>query len=238
MLRAIIIDDEASSINALKVLIERHTPDVKVVAATTEAANGISLVSDYRPDIVFLDVSMPEMNGFEFLDKLGNRDFRLVFITAHQEYALQAIKNKADDYLLKPIDIQELKTCVGNILARNAGVTPTAKGPAPRIVELSVKDGIIFIRPDDIIRLEASGSYTTFYLENGIRHLASKNLKECEGLLSSQQFFRCHPSHLVNLRKVERIVSTDGLFIKMSDGSMPELARKNKDPLLEKLKSI
>ena len=101
-----------------------------------------------------------------------------------------------------------------------------------------MRDGIIFIRPKDIIRLEADGSYTTFHLENNVKHVASKNLKECENLLTAPYFYRCHPSHVVNLKKVLKLVSSDGLFALMSDGSMPEVGRKNKDQFLEKLKTL
>jgi two-component system LytT family response regulator len=238
MHRAIIIDDEAIGINALKVLIEQHTSGVKIVATTTDPDKGITLIEDYKPEIVFIDVSMPKMNGFELLEKLNYKNFKLVFTTAHPEYALKAIKNKAFDYLLKPIDVAELKDCIQNITQEEI---KNLKEPAPasnHIIELSVRDGIIFIKPQDIIRLEASGSYTTFYLCNNIKHLASKSLKEYEHLLNAKQFFRCHNSHIVNLHKVVKLVSTDGLFVKMEDGSMPEISRKNKEAFLEKLKNI
>jgi len=236
MYRAIIIDDELIGINALKVLIEKHTPEVKVVATATDPVKGIDLIEDYKPDVVFLDVSMPTMNGFDLLEKLQYKDFKLVFTTAHQEFAIKAIKNKAHDYLLKPIDIGELRNCIANI---TNGITENAsKKSTKNLVELHVKDGIIFIRFQDIIRLEASGSYTVFYLENKVRHVASKNLKECESMLDPVMFFRCHPSHIVNLKKVVKMVSTDGLFAKMTDDSMPEILRKNKESFLERLKTI
>jgi two-component system LytT family response regulator len=234
--RSIIIDDELIGINALKVLIEKHTPEVKVVATTTDPASGIDLIEGYRPDIVFLDVSMPTMNGFDLLEKLQYKDFKLIFTTAHQEFAIKAIKNKAHDYLLKPIDINELQNCIINITSRITEAV--SKKSTKNLVELRVKDGIIFIRFQDIIRLEASGSYTVFYLENRVRHVASKNLKECETMLDPTMFFRCHPSHIVNLKKVVKMVSTDGLFAKMTDDSMPEILRKNKESFLERLKTI
>jgi two-component system, LytTR family, response regulator len=238
MLRSVIIDDENIGINTLKVLIEKHTPDVKVIGTATDPAEGVTLIDDYKPDIVFLDISMPGIDGFGVLAKAQFKDFRLIFTTAHPEYALKAIKIRAQDYLLKPIDVDDLKTCISNVAN-----DPEIKARAMRhrdghIIELSVRDGIIFIRPKDVIRLEADGSYTTFYLENGIKHVASKNLKECEALITAPYFFRCHASHLVNLKKVVKMVSTDGLFALMSDGSMPEIGRKNKDAFLERLKEI
>src|ERR1700743_2611341 len=159
MYRVIIIDDELIGINTLKAFIEKYITGIRIVATSTEPEEGIKLIEDYRPDIVFLDISMPKMNGFELLEKLNYKNFKLVFTTAHEEYALKAIKNKAFDYLLKPIDKDELKQCIANIETEDQKKTHT-KVELFKIIELSVKDGIIFIRPDDIIRLEASGSYT------------------------------------------------------------------------------
>ncbi|MCW3076512.1 MAG: response regulator transcription factor [Bacteroidetes bacterium] len=237
MLRAIIIDDESIGIKTLKVLIEKYTTGIKVVATSTDAYEGLSLIEDYRPDIVFLDISMPKMTGFELLEKLLFREFSLVFTTAHEEYALKAIKNKANDYLLKPIDIEELQNCVSNIVSKNS----TNSVPAdlePKNIAISVKDGTIFIKPNEVIRLQAWGSYTTFHLENNVKHIASKSLKECESLLSDRIFYRCHNSHIVNLTKVVKLVSNEGLYAQMTDDSKPEVARKNKEVFLEKLKNI
>lgn len=235
MLRAIIVDDEPNGVEALQILINKHCPEVNIVAACTDPEKGLAMIEEQKPDLLFLDVNMPRMDGFELLSRLKYHDFKLVFTTAHREHAIRAIKIRAADYLLKPVDAEELTSCVGRLLE----AAPTEKQRKPeagKLVELSVKDGIIYIRQHDIIRLEASGSYTTFYLENGVKHVASRNLKDCETMLDPLRFFRCHPSHVVNLNKVEKLVSTDGLFVKMSDGSMPDLSRRNKELLLERLK--
>lgn len=238
MYRAIIIDDEQTGINTLKVLIERDFNNIKIVAETTDPFQGITLVENYKPEIVFLDISMPKIDGFELLEKLSYKSFKLVFTTAHEQYAIKAIKNKAFDYLLKPIDRQDLKICIDKILTDFLQPLPN-KTLKPSILELSAKDGIVFLRPEEIIRLEASGSYTVFYLESNEKYIASKNLKECTALLDNwDYFFRCHSSHTINLKKVVKMVSTNGLFVKMNDGSMPELLRKNKDMFLMKLKTI
>jgi two-component system, LytTR family, response regulator len=238
MLRAIIIDDELIGVNTLKLLIEKHTEGIKIVASATDPEKGILLIDDYKPDVVFLDVSMPKMNGFELLEKIEHKDFHLVFTTAHREYAINAIKNGAMDYLLKPIDITELKSCVDKLVEEYNRLPEAQKTVSSNIIELAVKDGIIFIKPQEVIRLEASGSYTVFYLENKVKHMASKNLKECEALINNPMFYRCHQSHVINLNKVIKMVSADGLFAQMSDGSMPEIGRKNKELFLEKLKNI
>ncbi|MBA3682260.1 MAG: response regulator transcription factor [Bacteroidetes bacterium] len=237
MLRAIIIDDELIGINTLKVLIEKHTQGIKIVATATEPEKGITAIDDYKPEVVFLDISMPKMSGFELLEKVNHKNFKLVFTTAHQEYAIKAIKNGVYDYLLKPIDIEELKICINKILEESP-LKEIQKKHTTGLIELSVKDGIIFIKPQDVIRLEASGSYTVFYLINNVKHIASKNLKEFEPMLDPNLFYRCHQSHIINLQKVEKMVSADGLFARMSDDSMPEIGKKNKEFFLEKLKNI
>ena len=238
MLRAVIIDDELIGINTLKVLIEKNTHGVKVVAIATEPEKGIELIEDYKPDIVFLDINMPRINGFELLEAVKFKSFKLIFTTAYEEYAIKAIKNKAFDYLLKPIHIEELKTCIGAVLEHFGKNQAAAKSQQKNIIELSVKNGIIFIKPQEIIRLEADRSYTIFYLVNNVKHVASKSLKEYEAFLSPDLFYRCHPSHVVNLSMVSRIISDEGLFVQMNDGSKPELLRRNKQLFLEKLKSI
>jgi two-component system LytT family response regulator len=235
MLRAVIIDDEASGISALQLLIGKHVENVKIVATATKAPQGIALIEDYKPEIVFLDISMPDMNGFSLLQQLAFRDFSLVFTTAHREFAIQAIKHNAVDYLLKPVDVEELQTCVAHIIDKK--ITIGANARYSSAIGLPVKDGIVFIRPAEIIRLEASGSYTVFYLDNKIKHVVSRSLKEYEAQLNPACFYRCHNSHLVNLQKVVKFVSSSGFIAQMSDGSTAEIARKNKEEFLEKLKN-
>lgn len=238
MYRTIIIDDELIGISTLKFFIEKHCPEIKIVATATEPQKGIEAINNYKPEILFLDISMPKMNGFELLERVDYTNFKLIFTTAHQQHAIQAIKSGAHDYLLKPIDIEELKACVNKIKAESLKIVDQQKTSTINIIELSVKDGIIFIKPHDVIRLEASGSYTVFYLVNNVKHMASKNLKECEPMLDPTIFYRCHQSHIINLHKVVKMVSSDGLFAQMTDGSMPEIGRKNKETFLEKLKNI
>lgn len=238
MLRTIIIDDELIGINTLKVMIENNFSNVKVVASTTDPDKGITLIEDYKPEILLLDISMPKISGFDLLNRLIYKDFKLVFTTGHSEYALKAIKNRAFDFLLKPIDIDEFKNCISKIIDEKFQSGIKSNENHLHIIELPVKDGIIFIKQQDIIRLEASGSYTVFYLVNNVKHIASKNLKECETMLDHAIFFRCHLSHIINLQKVTKMVSTNGLFAQMSDGSMPEIGKKNKEAFLTKVKHL
>lgn len=237
MLRAVIIDDEDSGISALQLLIAKHVGHVKVVATATNAEEGIAVIESYQPEIVFLDISMPEVNGFSMLKKLQHKNFNLVFTTAHEEYAIQAIRHNASDYLLKPIDVNELIDCIAKITTEEKPRT-REKVTYSSTIPLSVKDGVIFIKISQIIRLEASRSYTTFYLDNKIKQVASKSLKEYELQLDPALFYRCHNSHLVNLGKVVKLISGNGFLAQMTDGSTAEIARKNKDHFLERLKNI
>lgn len=236
MIRVIIIDDEPLGVNALKVLIERLELPVKIIATTSDSENGVQLIESYRPDVVFLDVNMPKLNGFELLEKLSYKDFKLVFTTAHREHAIKAIKNSASDYLLKPIDSDELSLCIKNII--NATTKANVPQKQRSIIELPVSDGIIMIKQCCIIRLEASGSYTNLFLKDGIKHTASKNLKHFESVLEPVNFYRCHQSHIINLHEVKKLISADGYFALMSDDSKAQVGKNYKDVFLSKLKTI
>jgi two-component system LytT family response regulator len=236
MLRAIVIDDEDGAIEMIKSLALRNANSIKIVAAALRAEEGIVLIEDYKPDVVFLDVSMPTMSGFELLSKLNFREFKLVFTTAHREYALEAIKNKAFDYLLKPINSDDFSKCVNDILHAGKDIS-SVKPNFTAFIEVQVKDGIVYIRQKDIIRLEASRSYTEIYLDNGQKHVASRSLGEFEPRLDSKLFYRSHKSHIINLQKVQKFVNHNGFFALMSDGSMPDISKNNKEEFLELLKN-
>lgn len=236
MLSAVIIDDELSGINTLRILINRLNPEIEIVASSEDEEKGISYINSLKPDMVFLDIKMPKLDGFELLDRLQYRDFRLVFTTAHQEYALNAIKNRAFDYLLKPIDPDDLKVCLEKLITDiNAGKQNVK---SKTLLELPVSDGIVLIKQLNIIRLEASGSYCKIHLKDGTKHLASKNLKYFESVLDPTLFFRCHNSHIINLNEVSKFVNADGLFVLLSDNSSAEISRKNKEILLQRLKAL
>jgi len=232
MATAIIVDDENKSIKNLEFLIQNYCKEINVVNTANNALEAVKIILQEKPDIIFLDVQMPGYSGFDVLDQLQGIEAKIIFTTAHKEYAIQALRKGAFDYLLKPVDVEDLKNCVDRVLEK---INKRAE-EYPGILELSVKDGIIFINPQDIVRLEASGSYTTIHLDNNIKHLASKSMKEYEKLLNPVAFYRCHNSHVINLKKVVKFVSNNGLFAEMNNGSMAEIARKNKEEFLTKLK--
>lgn len=238
VLRAIIIDDEEAGIETLKILADRYPSLVKIVASSQNPLEGSTMIEDYRPDVVFLDVNMPGMSGFDLLQKLSFKNFKLVFTTAHKQYAIEAIKNRAFDYLLKPIDDHDFKLCLEEIQKNEIQEFVVLKSPTLPLLEIQMKDGIQYLKQQDIIRVEASRSYTTFYLESGIKHLASKSLKEFEDKLDPNIFYKCHRSHIINLHKVQKFVSDKGYFALMTDGSLPDISKNNKDTFLERLQRI
>jgi two-component system LytT family response regulator len=160
--------------NTLNLLLKKITINLKVIAIATEPEKGIELIENYKPDVVFLDINMPRINGFELLERLHFRDFKLVFSTAHDSYAIKAIKSSAMDYLIKPIDASELTLCVNNILQSFGKKRLEVKRNYGSVIELAVRNGIIFIKTSEIIRLEVDRSYTVFYLLNNIKHKVIK----------------------------------------------------------------
>jgi two-component system LytT family response regulator len=246
MLKAIIIDDEIAAINALKFLLEKYITDIVVIASANEASEGIAAIEELKPDIVFLDISMPDMNGFAMLDRLGYRDFSLVFTTAHAEYAIQAIRHQASDYLLKPVDIDELKLCVEHIrikrnrkyAGRHTDHTFSRKFDFTSRIGLPVKEGVIFQSVADIVWIESDGNYCTFHTSDAKKYVVSKNIGEYEEVLPVKEFFRAHKSNLINIKKVKKYIRTDGYFVEMETGAVVEISRRKKDEFLQLMNEV
>jgi two-component system, LytTR family, response regulator len=237
MIRAILVDDEEKSLKNLELLISSYCPGVSIIEKASNALEAVKLITGNKPDVVFLDVNMPGYNGFDVLENIRDVNPLVIFTTAHKDYAINALRKGAFDYLLKPVDIDELKHCIERV-EKSLMTGPKKNHSASGMIELSVKDGIFFIRPHDIIRLEASGSYTLFFLENNVKHMVSKSMKEYEGFLDPNVFFRCHNSHIINLSKVTKFIHSNGYFAELINGATIEIARKNKDIFLEKLKKL
>jgi len=243
MLRAIIIDDEQRGINTLKLLIDRFVPGVKVVAETTESEKSIELIENYRPEIVFLDINMPFMNGFEVLEKLNYKKFHLIFTTAHEEYALKAIRNNALDYLLKPIVADHLKLAIQKVKQQiEAKQTPDFSNILTELNEknisrfpISVKDGTEYVPIDDIIRLEADSNYTKIILVNGKTGLNPKTLKEYENMLCEKEghFMRINHSHIINLKHVSKYLKEEGGIVVTKDNANLPLSKNKKEDFLK-----
>lgn len=247
-MKAIIIDDEKKGREILKSLIENYCKEVEIVAQAESAQEGYELIREHHPDVVFLDVEMPNGDGFSLLERFEKIKFQIIFTTAFDDYAIKAIKFHALDYLLKPIDIDELRNAVNNVkeAARSkqnteqkySGLIHTRKLEHSGKLALPIKDGIIYLSISEIIRVESDGAYSIFYTDNGKKHLSSKNLGEYEEILPTLGFFRVHRSHMINVKKVKKFIRSDGNFIEMEDGSMVEIARRKKDEFLQLMNEI
>jgi two-component system, LytTR family, response regulator len=224
MLKIVIIDDEPDAIAVIKGLVEMFCTDVQIAGTALSAVEGVSVINNAKPDVVLLDIDMPGGSGFDLLESFGQRNFKVIFITASSEFAVQALRAKADDYLLKPVNPLELKQAFEKIKqARNIPASGLQK------IVLPEKNGYYYASPADIIHVEGDGSYATVYLKNGLKKLVSKNIKSFEDQLAGYGFIRCHQSHLVNLAEVSQLKRADGVFLIMSNGNEVAVSRAKKE---------
>lgn len=240
---AILIDDEAHCTRTLKWELERHCPEVEVVAVCSSGEEGLAAIHESKPDLVFLDIEMPGMNGFDMLGRLDKIDFQVVFCTAYDQYAIKAFKLSATDYLLKPVDSHELVAAVEKAARQSSkGITSDQitelisaighPGREFRRIALSTSDGLEFVDTDRILYCESQSNYTNIVLEDGRKVLLSKTLKEIDELLTGFGFFRAHKSHLINLRHVTKYVRGDGGYVVMRNGVTITIARSRKEEFL------
>lgn len=239
MINALIIDDEKNNRDSLRRLLTEYCPTVHVIGEAGNIEDSINLLKKLKPELVFLDVEMPNGSGFDLLRRLEKIDFKVIFVTAHSNYAIKAIRFSALDYLLKPVDTDELITAVNNaqgnkIIHRNqySALLDNLNKENSKKLAIPVKDGFIFLEPENIIRLQADGTYTHIYTL-GEKYTGTKNIKEYELLLADLNFFRSHNSHLINLKHVKRFSRLDGYFVQMSDNSLAEISRRKKEEFLE-----
>lgn len=245
MIRTLIIDDEESTINVVKLLLQKYVPAITEIHTAAGSAEGLQMIHTINPQLLFLDIEMPFMNGFELLQKFPSHEFEVIFITAYDHYAIKAIKYSALDYLLKPIDVEELKQAVQRFTDKqknSKSQTPLLQNLMHNLhvkeetnykLAISTNEGTFFYHPDDIIRCEALGNYTRFILREKKPLLTSKTLKEYEDLLSEKQFIRVHRTHLVNKKYINSYSGDHEL--KMSDGSVIEVSRRRWEAVKSKL---
>jgi len=236
----IIVDDEVNNIENLGSLLARYCSGVTVAAKAINATDGIEFIEKYKPDLVFLDIQMPGKSGFDMLRSIPQINFEIIFITAYDQYGIQAIKFSALDYLLKPIVIPELKMAVQKarekILAKqkNASIEnlldyiKKGQNGTPKIA-LPTLTEIMYVKVDDIVRCEASDNYTTFYLQNNEKVLVCKTLKEYAELLKPHHFIRTHQSHLVNIHFVKSLLKEDGGVLLLINLTKIPISRQNKE---------
>ncbi len=251
-LRAIIVDDETNAQETLFNLLRMTCENVEVCGTAKNVDEAITLIHQQKPDLVFLDIQMPEKTGFDLLKSFSEINFGVIFTTAYQEYAVKAFRFSAIDYLLKPIDPDELVVAVQKYQNQITKIEQAQlqilqhqfenQEPKPQKerksnenqrIALPAAEGIHIVELTDIIQCESMGSYTKFHLKNGQKLVVSRLLKEFEEILDNYQFFRVHQSNIVNLQYIKRYVKGDGGQVWMSDNEVVEVSRRRKDEFLE-----
>ncbi len=245
MISAIIIDDEPYSCDVLNTLLERHCPNVKVEAVCYSSQEAIHVIARHNPQLVFLDIEMPHMNGFQLLEKLPHNDFEVIFTTSYDQYAIKAIRFSALDYLLKPVDREELQEAVFKAMKRLENPLPQQleillqklNRPPNQVkqIPLPTMEGLQLIPLDSIISCASSSNYTIISLKENQKLIVSRTLKEIEEMLEDYAFLRVHHSFLVNLNEIRKYIRGEGGVLIMSDGSSVDVSRSKKEQLLKKL---
>lgn len=245
MLKAIIIDDEPYCCEILAAMLESDCPDVEIVSICNNAKDALMVIRQHSPDLVFLDVEMPKMNGFEMLEQLPAINFHLIFTTSYDQYALKAIRFSAIDYLLKPIDREELKKAIQRVKERIQAPIPQQleilmqklRQPSSPVnkIALPTMEGLQMIPIDTIISCESDDNYTNLFLKSSKKILVTRSLKEMEEILEQHSFIRVHRFYLVNLNEIEKYIKGDGGYLVMSDGTTIDVAKNKKEVLLKKL---
>lgn len=243
MITAVIIDDEAKGRLALREKLAAYCQQVQVLAEAGDGQEALLLIRKHKPKLIFLDIEMPRMTGFEMLNALEEKNFHIIFTTAYDQYAIKAIKYAAFDYLLKPIDIEELKAAVekigqqGNLQTQNQAelLQQNLQHPKSQLNKLAIPtlDGLLFFDINEIIHLEANSNYTQIHFAGKPKITASKTLKEFEDILPESIFFRTHHSHLINLNYIKRYIKGDGGQIELQNGSFVDVSRRKKDEFLK-----
>jgi len=245
-IKALIIDDEPAALEALKMKLDMYCEKVEVAAVCSSAKEGLQAINEHKPDLVFLDIEMPWMNGFEMLDCLGdNIDFDVVFVTAYDQYAIRAFKVKAMDYLLKPVDKDDLVSCVDRVRGENRNfkreqltelLLEMDKSLSAKRILLHTKNAIEIVTQSEITYLQADSNYCNVYTNDGKRIMVTKTLNSLEKLLDPNIFMRIHRSYTTNINCIKKIASEDGACdVVLLDGSVLPVSRRRKDDLLEVL---
>ncbi len=234
-MKVLIIDDEIKSCESVRIALERHCKQAVIAGIATDANEGMKLIVKHEPDILFLDVQIPEKNGFEILDAFKIKPFEVVFITAHANYAVNAFKVNAVDYILKPFtekDIvdayQKAESRIKEKISAKFASMQQTEAPANKILTLPTSEGLEFVEIKDIIRCEAEDSYTWFYLNNKNKLLVSGNLHSFEQELEPHGFHRIHNSHLVNIAFIKKYIKGRGGYVIMSDGKSIDVSVRKK----------
>jgi two-component system LytT family response regulator len=250
MINALLVDDELNNLESLAFLLENDCEGIRVAGKVSSAGDARNWLAENAVDVIFLDINMPGESGFDLLNSLPDKPFEIIFVTAYNEFALQAIKASALDYILKPVNIDELKLAVARL--KTAVNTPSGheqnaaliehllrsvdKKQSPSKIALPHLGGISFIEVNDIVSLQADSNYTIIHKKDMQKTVISKTLKDFEDLLDPSKFARIHKSYIVNLEYIKEYSSTDGGIVKMVDGNQWSISRRQLDQFLNKMK--
>ncbi|MFA5816174.1 MAG: LytTR family DNA-binding domain-containing protein [Bacteroidales bacterium] len=236
-LTAIIVDDELHGRENLKKIIENYCHEIEILGCADSVVSAKELVMVHKPDVVFLDINMPVLDGFDFLDEYDDRNFMVVFVSAHEEFGINAVKVGAEDYLLKPVNIKELKQTVKKLLSiKNKKIKVGTVHETDKLV-LPASHGFDVLVFDDLIRLEADGCYTKVVIKDGKNKIVSHTLKDFEDTLPKEKFYRIHRSHLINLKYIKAYSNISGNYVTMIDGSRIEISRRKAPEFIQKIKA-
>lgn len=243
-IKAVIIDDEELSIDVLQWELQGLNEPVEIVGTASDPILGIEVIKKTRPDLVFLDIEMPKMNGIELIGSFDQVDFNVIFTTAYDHYALDAIKKEALDYLLKPVQKEELEKAIQKHLSKsNDQIGEKIQSIFQNVIRneqhqkiiIPTAEGLEFVKIAEILRCESSSNYTYIFLRNGTKLLVSKTLKDVEQMIGSDEFRRVHKSHLINFNFVSRYLKSEGGKIVMEDGAEVPISRNKKGEFLDQL---
>lgn len=244
-LKAILVDDELPSLQNLEFKIKEFCPDVEVIAAIQKPEDAIKQIKLLKPDILFLDIEMPRINGFKLLDHFPDKSFETVFTTAYNHYAIDAVRKSAFDYLVKPIDVTELQNTVSRFLqkikSKPAGRTEllldgfSGNFSQKHKISISSSEGIDFYQISDIIYISSSSNYSNLHLTNNTSVLVTKLLKEFEELLLPYRFYRIHHSYLINLNHLKKYIRGDGGQVVMANNTTLDVSRRKKEEFMKLL---
>jgi len=242
-LKAILVDDELPSLQNLQQKLEEFCPDIQVIETAQKPEEAIRLIEFHQPDVIFLDIEMPRMNGFKMLEEIKEKKFDIVFITAYNHYAIDAIRISAFDYLVKPVAVKDLQNCVNRLINTRSSQIPekldvlrqnlsNSRSQNDKIT-IVTNEGVDFYEIQQIIRVESSSNYSKIHFKDGKVLLVTKLLKDFEEILTPYRFYRIHNSHLINLSYIKKYLRGDGGQVIMQNGEIIDVARRKKEEFLK-----
>lgn len=242
MLKAVLIDDDESNLSSLSEKISNHCKQIQIIGRCDNPEEGVRIINELKPDLVFLDIEMPQMNGFVMLQQLAYKNFELIFVTAYDHYAIKAIRTSALDYLMKPVEIEELKRAVARAEEKKKQPPSSSQldiliahlqKKQAKLLTIPTSDGFKVIAIEEIIYLEASDNYSNIYLSTDKKFLVSRTLKDFEELLPADIFIRIHHSTIVNKYYVDKYIRGEGGQVIMRNGDILDVSKRKKADFLQ-----